>query len=125
MGGNPGGARAGRAWGAQLRPRCDGPAPRSSTGEIRRGGFSNQAAGKTGYGVERSRRRGPKGSTIRGPDGRIDFGRNAMSTAYAATPAGEAERTSTYAWVVLAMLTCIYTFNFLDRQLLANLTENI
>lgn len=49
-----------------------------------------------------------------------------MSTAaYAETPAAHAERTSIYSWVVLAMLTCIYTFNFLDRQLLANLTENI
>ena len=49
-----------------------------------------------------------------------------MSTAnYAGAPSGEAERTSMYSWFVLATLTGIYTLNFLDRQLLANLTENI
>src|ERR1700760_4826084 len=70
-------------------------------------------------------RKAPGEATMRGRAGEIRDGRNVMSTAYAATPAGEAERTSTYAWVVLAMLTGIYTFNFLDRQLLAILTENI
>jgi sugar phosphate permease len=57
-----------------------------------------------------------------------------MSTAPAgSTPAASPDaapdaakgKTSGYAWVVLGVLTLIYTFNFLDRQLLANLTENI
>lgn len=48
-----------------------------------------------------------------------------MATAGAGAPEGAREKTSAYSWFVLAMLMVIYTFNFLDRQLLANLTENI
>lgn len=35
------------------------------------------------------------------------------------------DRTTTYSWVVLGMLVFIYTFNFLDRQLMSILTEPI
>ena len=42
----------------------------------------------------------------------------------AAAPSG-AQRTSPYAWVVLAMLAMIYIFNFLDRQLMSVLIESI
>jgi predicted MFS family arabinose efflux permease len=41
-----------------------------------------------------------------------------------AAPPG-AQRTSTYAWIVLAMLAMIYIFNFLDRQLMSVLIESI
>jgi len=41
-----------------------------------------------------------------------------------AAPPG-AQRTSAYAWVVLAMLGFIYIFNFLDRQLMSVLIESI
>ena len=37
----------------------------------------------------------------------------------------EDARTPAYSWVVLAMLCVIYTFNFLDRQLISILTEPI
>ena len=37
----------------------------------------------------------------------------------------KADRTPTYSWVVLCMLVFIYTFNFLDRQLMSILTEPI
>ncbi len=46
----------------------------------------------------------------------------APGVAGAASPA---DRATAYSWIVLAVLMVIYTFNFLDRQLLANLTENI
>ena len=42
----------------------------------------------------------------------------------AAAPLG-AQRTSLYAWIVLAMLAMIYIFNFLDRQLMSVLIESI
>ena len=42
----------------------------------------------------------------------------------AAAPPG-AQRTTPYAWVVLAMLAFIYIFNFLDRQLMSVLIESI
>ena len=42
----------------------------------------------------------------------------------AAAPQG-AQRTTAYAWVVLAMLALIYIFNFLDRQLMSVLIESI
>ena len=42
----------------------------------------------------------------------------------AAAPLG-AQRTTPYAWVVLAMLAFIYIFNFLDRQLMSVLIESI
>ena len=42
----------------------------------------------------------------------------------AAAPPG-AQRTSPYAWVVLAMLAFIYIFNFLDRQLMSTVLESI
>jgi predicted MFS family arabinose efflux permease len=41
-----------------------------------------------------------------------------------AAPPG-AQRTTAYAWVVLAMLGFIYIFNFLDRQLMSVLIESI
>lgn len=41
-----------------------------------------------------------------------------------AAPAG-AQRTTAYAWIVLAMLGFIYIFNFLDRQLMSVLIESI
>lgn len=41
------------------------------------------------------------------------------------TAAPAAARTSGYAWLVLSVLTFIYTFNFLDRQLMSILTEAI
>lgn len=41
-----------------------------------------------------------------------------------AAPPG-AQRTTPYAWVVLAMLAMIYIFNFLDRQLMSVLIESI
>jgi predicted MFS family arabinose efflux permease len=47
-----------------------------------------------------------------------------MPTADAAA-APASPRTPTYSWVVLAMLCFIYTFNFLDRQLMSILTEPI
>jgi len=42
----------------------------------------------------------------------------------AAAPPG-AQRTTMYAWIVLAMLGFIYIFNFLDRQLMSVLIESI
>src|SRR5262245_689715 len=36
-----------------------------------------------------------------------------------------AQRTTGYAWVVLAMLAFIYIFNFLDRQLMSTVIESI
>lgn len=45
-------------------------------------------------------------------------------TESAAAPPG-AQRTTAYAWVVLAMLAFIYIFNFLDRQLMSVLIESI
>lgn len=43
----------------------------------------------------------------------------------AAAPAGAAQRTTAYAWVVLVMLAFIYIFNFLDRQLMSTVIESI
>lgn len=45
-------------------------------------------------------------------------------TDIAAAPPG-AQRTTPYAWVVLAMLAFIYIFNFLDRQLMSTVIESI
>ncbi len=46
-------------------------------------------------------------------------------TAPASASMPEDARTPAYSWVVLAMLCVIYTFNFLDRQLISILTEPI
>ncbi|MBU6320577.1 MAG: MFS transporter, partial [Alphaproteobacteria bacterium] len=46
-------------------------------------------------------------------------------TAPASVAMPEDTRTPAYSWVVLAMLCVIYTFNFLDRQLISILTEPI
>lgn len=50
-----------------------------------------------------------------------------MPSATTATSGGSATavKTPAYSWVVLAMLCFIYTFNFLDRQLMSILTEPI
>jgi predicted MFS family arabinose efflux permease len=40
-------------------------------------------------------------------------------------PAGAAQRTKPYAWLVLGILCFIYVFNFLDRQLMSILIESI
>src|SRR5262245_34302211 len=56
-----------------------------------------------------------------GPENKtnVESERKSMSTgtATAGTAPAAAQRTSAYAWVVLAMLAFIYIFNFLDRQL--------
>lgn len=50
-----------------------------------------------------------------------------MASAQAAPAGAEArpDKTPAYSWLVLAVLTFIYTFNFLDRQLMSILTEPI
>ena len=48
-----------------------------------------------------------------------------MSEAAAPGAPSVPQRTSVYAWVVLAMLAFIYIFNFLDRQLMSVLIESI
>ena len=48
-----------------------------------------------------------------------------MSEAAAPGAPSVPQRTSAYAWVVLAMLAFIYIFNFLDRQLMSVLIESI
>jgi MFS family permease len=47
-----------------------------------------------------------------------------MATAASAADVG-AQRTTAYSWVVLTMLTIVYIFNFLDRQLMSILQEPI
>lgn len=47
------------------------------------------------------------------------------ATAAPADAAARPAKTPVYSWVVLAMLCFIYTFNFLDRQLMSILTEPI